>query len=321
MNPVKTVLANSLVKGLGLAMLAGLPAAAAAAPGRVLLEDPAFRASVSSAMECRSPIDLMLTTADPALLDSDTGDVQRVVDASLAAIRYQCPEITRVTVRGSLQGDSRESFVAVAERGNNWLVKPERTFRLQGSTDTGDSNRTEERRSMKEPVMALAGLEPGMSLDAARKAIASNFNTEPRLIDGGTRLVVEENGCHAGSTWQARFDGAVPGSRCVEAWFTDVRYPRLYRVEYAEVVTSRQSQEATASLVRRYGKPVARGSSAARRDRPHATHLAWGEARTVDGNPRHPLQATVGPFRGLTVLEISLYEMSTARLSERSFRY
>lgn len=317
MNPVKTV----LVKVLGLAMLAGLPAVAAAAPGRVLLEDPAFHATVSSAMDCSAPIDLMLITPDPALLDSDTGDVQRVVDASLAAIRFQCPDITGATVRGSLQGDTRETFVAVAERSDNWLVKPERTFRLQVPADTTDVNRTWARPSMKGPVMVLAGLEPGMSLDAAREAIASNFNTEPRLLDGGTRLVVEENGCHAGSTWQTRFDGAVPGSRCIEAWFTDVRYPRLYRVEYAEVVTGLQSENATGSLVRRYGEPAVRENSAARPDRPHATHLAWGKAQTVDGNPRHPLQATVGPFRELTVLEISLYEMSPARISERSFRY
>ncbi len=161
-----------------------------------------------------------------------------------------------------------------------------------------------------------------MSLDAARKAIASSFNTEPRLLDGGTRLVVEENGCHAGSTWQTRFDGAVPGSRCVEAWFTDARYPRLYRVEYAEVVRARQSREATASLVRRYGEPAVREVAAAsRRDQPRATRLGWGKAQTVDGNLRHPLQATVSPLRDLTVLEISLYEMSPARISERSFRY
>lgn len=317
MNPVKTV----LVKVLGLAMLAGLPAAVAAAPGRVLLEDPAFHATVSSAMDCRAPIDLMLITPDPALLDSDTGDVQRVVDASLAAIRFQCPDITRATVRGSLQGDTRETFVAVAERSDNWLVKPERTFRLQVPADTTDVNRTGARPSVRGPVMVLAGLEPGMSVAAARKAIASSFNTEPRLLDGGTRLVVEENGCRAGRAWQTRFDGSVPGSRCVEAWFTDVSYPRLYRVEYAEVVTARQSREATASLVRRYGQPLVRENSAASRDRPRATRLAWGEARAVDGKLRHPLQATVGPFRELTVLEISLYEMSPDRISERSFRY
>lgn len=317
MNPVKTV----LTKVLGLAMLAGVPALVAAAPGRVLLEDPAFHASVSSASDCRSPIDLMLVTPDPALLDSDTGDVQRVVDASLAAIRFQCPDISRVTVRGSLQGDTRETFVAAAERSNNWLVQPERTFRLQVPADTTDINRTGARSSMQEPVMVLAGLKPGMSVDAARKAIVSSFDTEPRSLDGGTRLVVEERGCRAGSTWQTRFDGAVPGSRCVEAWFTDVRYPRLYRVEYAEVVTARQSREATASLMRRYGEPLVRESSAEYRDRPRATHLAWGTAQTMDGNLRHPLQATVGPFRDLTVLEISLYGMSSARMSERAFRY
>lgn len=314
MNTAKTVLV--------LAMLAGLPAVVAAAPGRVLLEDPAFHATVSSAMDCRAPIDLILITPDPALLDSDTGDVQRVVDASLAAIRFQCPDISRVTVRGSLQGDTREMFVAVAERNNNWLVNPERTFRLQVPGNTTDANRTGARSSMKGPVMILAGLKPGMSLDAARKAIASSFDSEPRLLDGGTRLVVEENGCRAGDLWQSRFAGAVPGSRCIEAWFTDVRYPSLYRVEYAEVVTARQSREATASLVRRYGEPLVREISPARRgDRPQATHLAWGNARTVDGNLRHPLQATVGPFRELTVLEISLYDVSPARMTERSFRY
>ncbi|MDZ7839445.1 MAG: hypothetical protein U5R46_01285 [Gammaproteobacteria bacterium] len=317
MNPVKSV----LLKSLGLAMLACLPAAVAAAPGRVLLEDPAFHATVSSATDCRGPIDLMLVTPDPALLDSDTRDVQRIVDASLAVIRFQCPDIARVTVRGSLQGDTRETFVADAERSNNWLVKPERTFRLQVPADTTDINRTGAQPAMQGPVLVVAGLEPGMSLDAARKAMASSFNTEPRLLDGGTRLVVEGDGCRAGSSWQTRFGGAVPGSRCVEAWFTDVRYPRLYRVEYAEVVTARQSREATTSLVRRYGEPLVRENSAVYRDGRHATHLAWGTAQTVDGKLRHPLQATVGPFREITVLAISLYDMTPARVSERSFRY
>ncbi|HSH42832.1 MAG TPA: hypothetical protein VK973_11980, partial [Arenicellales bacterium] len=274
MNPVNTV----LVKSLGMAMLAGLPAAVAAVPGRVLLEDPVFHATVSRDMDCRAPIELMLVTADPALLDSDTGDIQRVVDASLAAIRFQCPDITRVTVRGSLQGDARETFIAVAERSSNWLVEPERTFRLQVPADTTDADRTGARPSMAGPVMVLAGLEPGMSLEAARQAIVSNFNTEPRVIDNGTRLVVEENGCRAGSTWQTRFDGAAAGARCVEAWFTDVRYPRLYRVEYAEVAPGGQIGNATGSLVRRYGEPAMREVAAAsRRDQPRATHLAWGQ--------------------------------------------
>ncbi|MDZ7753450.1 MAG: hypothetical protein U5S82_17850 [Gammaproteobacteria bacterium] len=302
-----------------LAMVAGAPSAAAS--GRLLLEDPSFHATVSSALDCGAPIHLGLTTPDPALLDADTGDAQRVVDAALAAIRFQCPDITRVTVHGSLQGDAEETFIATAHSRGGWMLKPERTFQLSLPPRASGVNRTPLQPSPEAPVLMIAGLEPGMSLDAARAAIAANFGTEPRLYDDGPRLAVEENGCRPGGSWQTRSSGAVAGSRCIEAWFTDTRYPRLYRIEYAEVVTGLQSDDATDGLVHRYGKPAVREDATGRWNSPRATHLAWGQVHTVDGASRHPLEATVTPLRELTVLEISLHEPDTAQTTAPSFRY
>lgn len=293
----------------------GASALPLAAGARTLIEDRGFRAAVPGSIQCGGPMDLELVTRDPALLDADTRDAQRVVDAALAAIRFKCPDVPELTVRGSLQDGARDAFVATASRSNAWILKPQRTFRLDvpggGRADSGGVD-TGQR--------AVANLEPGMSLDAARDALASGFSATPRLLDG-ERLVVEENGCRAGVDWRNPPAAARPGWRCLQAWFTREEEPRLYRVDYVEIVAGNRLEEATDRLVSRYGEPRAREGRTWWQDQPRAVHLGWGEEVVLNGNSRHELQAAVRPSAQMTMLELSLYEPALTRTVDREFQF
>lgn len=290
---------------LTLAML-GSTALPLAAHARVLIEDSSFRALIPERVQCGAPLELGVTTRDPALLDADTADMQRIVDASLAAIRFQCPDIPELTVQGSLQDRSDADFVAVASAANGWRLQPRKTFRLDA-----DAGGTQDRAPRGfSPV--VAGLEPGMGMEAARTALRSTFDTEPRLVNG-ERLVVEKNGCRVGVEWQNPPADARAGWRCLQAWFTRGDEPRLYRVDYVEVVDGNRLQEATDMLAGRYGEPATREGSTWWQDQPRTVYLGWGDEVVLNGDPRHKLWAAVRPSSSMTMLEISLYEPALTR--------
>lgn len=306
---------NGLLVTLAMLGSASVPLAANA---RVLIEDSGFRALIPEEVQCGAPLELGVATRDPALLDADTADMQRIVDASLAAIRFQCPDIPEVTVQGSLQDRSDADFVAVANAASGWRLQPRKTFRLDTPSGGTGGMRDDVSRGFS-PV--VAGLEPGMRLETARDALASTFDAEPRLIDG-ERVVVEKNGCRVGIDWRNPPSDTRPGWRCLQAWFTRGDDPRLYRVDYAEVVDGNRLEEATDMLVGRYGEPVTREGRTWWQDQPRTVHLGWGDEVVIKGEPRHKLRAAVRPSGSMTMLEISLYEPAVTRTAgQKKFRF
>lgn len=311
---------NSVKAALALVALASVPPALAA-PGRIVLEDPGFRMELAESVHCGAPVALRLTTRDPALLDADTADVQRVVDASLAAIRFRCPGMAQVTVHGDLEGGNRDTFVAVAGKENGWRVVPRQTFRLDLPASKRGDSRAAGGSSAAGPPLAIAGLRPGMSLEAVRAVLASTFEAEPQVRDGGRKLVVEESGCRTGIDWRNPPAGVRPGWRCIEAWFTRSEYPRLYRVDYAEVVSGQQVDNATRRLVSRYGDPKVNERSTSSQGSSSTVHMAWGKEMVMGGSLRHQLQATVRPLTQMTAVDITLYEPGPGQTAERGFQF
>ena len=282
------------------------------------------------AVDCRSPVDLQLTTRDPALLDSDTGDIQRILDASLAMLRYHCPGLSRINVRGALEDRDQDAFVATLDSGNGWLVETRQTFQLdvsgQGRYGEHDRDTGQDAHS---PALMIAGLSLGMSRNMVRKIVSENFGSQPRMLDvygsvsgaNGERLVVEENGCRVERNWANLVvpSGSSPGWRCLQAWFTRGNEPRLYHVDYAEVIDGNRLEDATDQLVGRYGPPGLRENLSWSRNQPTGLRLAWGTGVTVDGEHRRALQAEISPTAQRTLLKLSLHEPSLA--SAQGFRF
>ena len=306
-----------------LALVALLASATAwSASSRLLLQDSTFRISVAETMDCHSPVDVQLTTRDPALLDADTGDVQRILDASLAMLRYHCPGLSRINVRGALEGLNQDAFIAALDGSNDWLVEPRQTFQLDvsGQGRYGGYDQKADQAAPSSELM-VAGLFLGMSRDMAREALSGNFDSESRLLDNGERLVVEENGCRVERNWAnlAVPSGSSPGWRCLQAWFTRGNDPRLYHVDYAEVVDGNRLDDAADQLVGRYGPPGLREDLTWSRNQPTGLRLAWGAGVTVRGDHRRTLQAEISPSAQRTLLQLSLHEPSLA--STQGFRF
>lgn len=297
-------------------------AGALAAQNRLLLEDGAFRTSVAESVTCDGPIEVRLTTRDPALLDDDTADVQRVMDASVAMLRFRCPNLSRVTVRGALEDRNEDAFVAVLDRGDDWVVRTQRTFALDLSGDRRYSrDRGQGSGIAARPQLAVLGLSAGMNPESVRNILEANFNATPRLLDGGRRMVVEENGCRVDRNWmeQPHNSGVTPGWRCLQVWFTPGNNPLLYRVDYEEVVDGNRLEEATDRLIRRYGEPGLREDRTRLQGQPAGSRFSWGNEIVIDGERRRELRADIRPSPQMTVVSLSLSDRNSSQF--RSFQF
>lgn len=143
--------------------------------------------------------------------------------------------------------------------------------------------------------------------------LATRRTAEGLAFDHGAQFVTARTPAFAAALdpwgaapWQPLMAAAVPAA---EPWRLGVPATNALVKPWAGEITIR------------HGEPLARENTAARWNRPRSTHLAWGRVSTVDGDSRHPLQATITPSTERTVLEISFHESSLAREAAGSFRY
>lgn len=278
--------------------------------------------TVVEPVNCNGPVEVRLTTRDPALLDDDTVDVQRVMDASVAMLRYRCPNLSRVMVRGALQDSSEDAFVAVLDHGDDWLIRTQRTFALDLSGDKRYSgDRGQSPRVAARSQLAVVGLSAGMNPEMVRNIVEANFNATPRLLDGGRRMVVEENGCRVDRDWMDRphNSGVTPGWRCLQVWFTPGNNPQRYMVEYEEVVDGNRLEDATNRLIRRYGEPGLREDRIWLQGQPAGSRFSWGNEIVIDGERRRELRADIRPTPQMTVVGLSLSDRNSSQ--SRSFQF
>ena len=271
-----------------------LPGVAAA---RLLVDADGLRVKTEQAIQCASAATLRMDADHPDLLALGSSRVQGVFDAARAMLSFECRDIPEITVIGRLNGLSEVSWRATASAHTGWML------------DQG-------RDSSAAVPMAIEGrfkirtLTTGIGVAEAMQRARQAFPGAPTYDSRRRELEVVDGQCDAVAGSDPR-----PGWTCLRAGFTDAAEPRLYRMQYSQVVDQDQSTILRNQLIERYGAPVL--DRQVTEDGDAVSLLEWGDpvVDSIDQVPpnRHEMQARIRLIPGGTVVNLDLLDSELGR--------
>lgn len=316
---IRTV--SRLVVGLLIAAAAVLVQAGPvhAADDRLLFDNPHYDVFVPERFACGEPVTVTVRSAKPQLFQADSAELQRIVDAAQAVLRYRCPDLAGVKLVGRLAGLSEPVYIGVAAAHSNWALVTTRSIQSEELRIYRSPSEHGNRESADNvPSFTVANLSAGMSVEEARSAITDTFGVEPEYEAGRNRLTMQSGGCPPDYDWTALPPSPEPGWKCLQARFTEQRPARLYFLNLVQVIGPQDPQRVRQYLIDQFGQPAA--SSTRKLDRawwqPEQTVyiLSWGKrvraVNPVDNGGRattYTLQASILPTDDATVVAVTLY--------------
>jgi hypothetical protein len=312
--------------GLGAgAALVGLSLAGAAPAERPLIRSPGLTATLDQPLRCDQPASVTVEAAHPDLLGPQSPELQRLMDAVHAMLAFECPNLPALEVHGVLRGLPDPIYRGTASARTSWLLQPEQVARSETSTPPAVQSPAPSPPPSPAEVAegyAVAGLAPGMTVDEARAAISQAFGVTPEYQAQSGLMVMRAPQCPDGNPWRDPARPPRAGWKCLTAWFTDERIPRLYLLELTQVVENRGLGAVEGALTERFGAPAERKAG-----QPPwisagglgAVQLAWGDpvqpgAAFPQNAPRpsHVLEAAIEPVGNAIVTTVVLYGHSVA---------
>lgn len=313
-------MASRTVVAVALTLAAGLAQAAA---GRVLIQGPDVTATQDAEAACGDPVGVFVESGSPDLFEGGSPELQALVDAVHAVLAFECPRIEEIRLTGGLRGLPEPVYRGTARRSDDWLVHAEETISADAPPPdeagpppggTGSPDRESE-------GYTLIGVHAGMSVDEARAAIAEALGSSPGYDAAEGVMTLQPDACDPPGP-DGRGARPAVGSRCLTAWFTDRRTPRLYMVELRQVVEDRGIDAVEQALTERFGEPSRRSWEAVDRTAAQAgselLHLGWGRsldtAASASGAApfRHELEAFVEPGEGTVLTTVVLTDPELA---------
>ena len=109
-------------------------------------------------------------------------------------------------------------------------------------------------------MLTLTGLALGIPLTEAQRALGKTFDSAPRYDAQSGIMRLQTGGCPVDFDPGRDASVAMPGWKCLTAWFSDQRIPVLERVELTQVLESSTVTVKTV-LLEKYGLPAAVSTS------------------------------------------------------------
>lgn len=293
---------------------------ATAADDRLLFDNPGYTVTMPESYYCNDTVTISVHSDRPGLFESDSAELQRIVDATQAVLAFECPGLHAIQVEGRLSGIGEPVYSGMSERRSNWELTATRSIQSEHYDRSSSPMDDEGYGAADDPHgFSVANLSAGMPVDEARSAVTDTFGVEPDFdIDSGV-LTMLAGGCPADYDWAALSPEPERGWKCLSAWFTDQRQARLYLLDLVQVVEPADPEVVAQQLMERFGDPVYRDT----RDREgggwwgkneEIRMLAWGEiVETRDTGSGemtdvYTLQAKILPMDDVTVVTVTLYE-------------
>jgi hypothetical protein len=303
------------MRGAHAAFAACLLLACQSAAGRVLVEAPGMTAALDGEAPCGDRANVHIESDDPDVFAGGSQDLQALVDAVRAVLTFECPAIREIRLTGSRRGIPETVYRGSVDRAGDWRVQaagpePPLAYLPPADTPPGPAPGGE---------YVLIGVRAGMGVDEASAAVAEALGSTPRYDPRSGRMTLYPEGCPEGDGRGERSRPMI-GARCLTAWFTDERLPRLYMMALEQTVGDDRVAAVEQALTDRFGEP----SERAWRETEWASggdvlYLGWGRtldpagaARSAAPAPAHELEAIVDPGDGFVVTTVVLTDPELA---------
>ncbi len=266
---------------------------------RVLIDDPVQTVSVSNNFSCYQPAQITVDTVRPELYEQ-TNQLQTLSDSVRAMLSFECPQLSSIKLTGLIRGLDEVVYQGELSRNNNWLVKQIAAIDndLYSQAPISDQqNQTTKRYDdeLTHGQLQVIGIHLGMTVDQVSEIVSQTFSVEPTYDATKGLMTMNSGRC---------VDDVQINAKCMQAWFSDNRVPRLERFELTQVVEG-NLKRVNDLLVDKYGNPTETTSN----PNSDKTRHVWRAINQTDNNSQiEEVDAIVSAHAtDLIITEISLY--------------
>ena len=270
---------------------------------RVLIDDQVQTVSVSNNFSCYQPAQITVDTVQPELYEQTT-QLQTLSDSVRAMLSYECPQLSSIKLTGLIRGLDEVVYQGELSRNNNWLIKQIAAVdndEYSQTTSSNQDNWTTKRYDdeLTQGQLEVTGIHLGMTVDQVSEIVTKTFSLEPKYDANQGLMAMNSGGCP---------DDIEANSKCLLAWFSDNRIPRLERLELTQVVEGSQ-QRVNNLLIDKYGDPT-KTSNNPTSDK--TKHIWRAINKTENSSAIEEVDAAVSTTASNLVLtEIKLYSTDT----------
>ena len=280
---------------------------------RMLLVEGDTRALLSGTHICGQPVTVVVESGRPELFQSDTMQLERILDGVRAMLAFECPGLREIEVQGRLTGMATTLYRGLATQASGWRLDALESIRAQEDTA---APAVADAPVPESGGFAVAGLDTGMTVDEAMAAVSQAFGGDPAYDPARGLMAFEAGGCPPGYDPAGEDVSPVAGWKCLRGWFSHDSLPRLARFELVQVTEHASADEVAGLLEDRFGPPGARwletrdngGLWGGERE---VVYLAWGGVVSTSGQqgerprPAYELEAAVERIEGLAVTTLT----------------
>ncbi len=245
-----------------MALLASLLFFSNAWAGRVLINDAEQTVTLTQALDCYSAADIKINTSRPEIYEPQSGQLQAINDAVRAMLSYECPGLSEINITGSVRGLDSIVYQGQLSAQNSWLVQTIAPKNLSSYTNSQAITTSEQTYRQaggfipdldKEPL-SITRLQLGMSAEEVSKIVSDTFEINPEYKAYEGTMTMFAGGCPEDFDARRNANSAQQEWKCLKAWFSDARTPRLERLELVQVANA-DTEQVQQLLVEKYGRP------------------------------------------------------------------
>ncbi len=226
---------------------------------RVLVKNADTVVMVEESYACGRVIDIEVKSDSPDVFENKSIRMQTLVDSVQAILRYECPDMRSVRIKGSLRGLDQSAYAGVANWKDRWEVTTNCAIEAREVAEASQSHEDNTGVYTGDAVidreMEIASIKLDMTVDEVRHRIREVFGFKPDYDPVLGTMNLELGGCPADHIGGGSVKGqANPDWVCTKAWFTDRRIARLYKLGYTQVVRE-EMRGVRNALIDNFGKP------------------------------------------------------------------
>ncbi len=306
-------------KILLIASLPGMLAYSNAWAERILINDAEQTVTLARALDCYSAADIKINTSRPEIYELPSRQLQAISDAVRAMLSYECPGLSEINITGSVRGLDSVVYQGQLSAQNSWLVQTNSPTILSSHANNEEFSAPKQAYrqargvrpdSDKEPL-SITRLQLGMSAEEVSKIVSDTFEINPEYKPYAGTMTMFAGGCPKDFDARRNANSAQEEWKCLKAWFSDTRTPRLERLELVQVVNA-DTEQVQQLLVEKYGRP--QQSEVSQFD--NMTQLIWRtESKPAAANQStESLKAVLSETRtDLVITSLTLFNQQSER--------
>ena len=223
--------------------------------GRLLIQDENQTVMLNHTLDCYHPADVIIDTTVPEFFEPGSRQLQNISDTVRAILSYECPGLSEINITGLIRGLSETIYRGQLSARDDWRVQTalEKQAKFAPTATITPVISAPARHS--DAMLTLTGLTLSMPLTEAKRALGKAFDSAPRYDAQSGIMRLQIGGCPIDFEPGRDTRAAIPGWKCLTAWFSDQRIPVLERIELTQVLES-STLIVKKVLLEKYGLPV-----------------------------------------------------------------